>query len=191
MNISERQMVDLLSRGWWVLLLRGLIAIAFGLLALFQPGITLTALILLFGVYVLADGILGVWSGIAGRKDNRHWWLLLLGGVISIAVGILTFIAPAATAFVLLLYIAFWAIFTGVVQVSAAIRLRKEIQGEWVLILAGAVSVVFGVLLVIWPEAGALSLLWLIGLYTLVLGILNILLAFRVRSGSKDKELLP
>lgn len=139
---------------------------------------------LLFGVYVMADGILGAWMAIAGRKEHEHWWVLLLGGLLGI--GILTFVAPGITALVLLFYIAAWAIATGVLEIVAAIRLRKEIEGEWLLILGGLVSVVFGGLLMIQPGAGALALIWLIATYAVVFGILLVILAFKVRrSGSR------
>lgn len=181
MNIAENQLVKVFSRNWWVLLLRGLVAIAFGVLAWLQPGISLAALVLLFGVYVMADGILGAWMAIAGRKEHEHWWVLLLGGLLGIGVGILTFVAPGITALVLLFYIAAWAIATGVLEIVAAIRLRKEIEGEWLLILGGLASVVFGGLLMIQPGAGALALVWLIATYAVVFGILLVTLAFRVR----------
>ncbi len=182
MNITaDKQLATLLARNWWVLLLRGLVAIAFGILAWLQPGISIAALVLLFGVYVLVDGVLGVWSAIAGRKQNAHWWVLLLWGLVGIGAGILTFVAPGITALALLFYIAVWAIATGVLQIVAAVRLRKEIKGEWLLILGGLASVVFGVLLVAQPGAGALAVLWLIAAYAILFGILMTLLSFKVR----------
>src|SRR5271166_2383646 len=116
-----------------MLLLRGLIAIAFGVLCWVQPWISLVALVFLFGAYILADGILGVWAAFAGRTENEDWWLLLLWGLVGIGVGILTFMAPDITALALLFYIAIWAIATGVLQIMAAIRLRREISDEWLL----------------------------------------------------------
>jgi uncharacterized membrane protein HdeD (DUF308 family) len=181
MNIAENQLATILARNWWVLLLRGLVAIAFGALAWLQPGLTLAALVLLFGAYTLVDGILGVWTAVAGRREHEHWWVLLLEGLVGIAVGILTFLAPGITALALLFYIAVWAIATGVLEIVAAIRLRKEIEGEWLLILGGLASVVFGVLLMVQPGVGALSLIWLIATYAIVFGILLVLLAFKVR----------
>jgi uncharacterized membrane protein HdeD (DUF308 family) len=182
MNIVENKLTTILSRNWWVLLLRGLVAIAFGALTWLQPGISLAALVLLFGAYTMADGILGVWTAFAGRKEHEHWWVLLLEGLVGIGVGILTFLAPGVTALALLFYIAVWAIATGVLEIVAAIRLRKEIKGEWLLILGGVASVVFGILLMAQPGVGALSLLWLIATYAIVFGILLVLLAFKVRT---------
>jgi uncharacterized membrane protein HdeD (DUF308 family) len=165
-----------------VLLLRGLVAIAFGVLIWFQPGISLAALVLLFGAYSMADGILGVWTAIAGRKEHESWWVLLLGGLLGIGVGVLTFLAPGITALVLLFYIAIWAIATGVLEIVAAIHLRKEIEGEWWLILSGLASVVFGAVLIAQPGVGALAVLWLIATYAIVFGVLLVILAFKARS---------
>ncbi len=177
----ETRFADILSRGWWLLLLRGLAAIAFGLLTFFRPGISLAALVLVFGVYALVDGVLDVWNAIAGRKDNDHWWVLLIGGLLGIVVGFITLTTPGITALALLFYIAIWAIARGVLEIVAAIRLRKEIEGEWLLVLAGLASVLFGVLLITRPGAGALAVLWLIGGYALVFGIITVMLAFKAR----------
>jgi uncharacterized membrane protein HdeD (DUF308 family) len=181
MNIIENRLTTILSRTWWVLLLRGLVAIAFGILAWLQPGITLAALISLFGAYALVEGILGVWAAIAGRKENEVWFVLFLSGLVSIGIGILAFLAPGVTALVLLFYIAVWAIAKGVLEIAAAIRLRKEIEGEWRLALGGLASVALGVFLMVQPGAGALALLWLIATYAIVFGILLALLAIKVR----------
>lgn len=181
MNFTNNGLAAILARNWWVLLLRGLVAIAFGVLAWIQPGITIAALVLLFGAYTLVDGVLGAWTAIAGRKEHEHWWVLLLWGVVGIAVGVMTFVAPGVTAFALLFYIAIWAVATGVLQIVAAVRLRKEIAGEWLLALGGLASVVFGVLLMAQPGAGALALVWLIATYAVVFGIVLVLLAFKLR----------
>ncbi|MBN8762326.1 MAG: hypothetical protein BGP20_01155 [Thiobacillus sp. 63-78] len=185
MNTIENQFSGMLSRNWWVLLLRGLVAIAFGVLVWFQPGISLAALVLLFGAYSAADGILGVWTAIAERKEREHWGLLLIWGLLGIGIGILTFLVPGITALALLFYIAIWAVATGVLEIVAAIRLRKEIEGEWLLILGGLVSVVFGVILMAQPLAGALAVLWLIAIYAVIFGVLLVILAFRVRNFGK------
>jgi len=182
MNMAIHPLASILSTSWWVLLLRGLVAIAFGVLTWAQPGISLAALVLLFGVFTLADGVLGVWTAISGRKDNAHWWVLLLLGLVSVAIGIVTFVAPGVTTMALLYYIAIWAIIIGVLQIIAAIRLRAEIKGEWLLGLAGLASVVFGVVLIVHPGAGVLTVLWLIALYAVLSGILLVFLALRMRS---------
>ena len=179
MNI---QLVTILSRHWWVLLLRGLAAIAFGVLVWLQPGGSLAVLILLFGAYAMADGILAVWTAIAGFDHNDHWGVLLLGGLVSIGVGVLTFLVPGLSALVLLFYIAAWAIAKGVLEIVAAIRLLRELEDEWLLILGGLASVVFGVSLMAQPGRGAVALIWLIATYAIVFGVLLALLAFQVRT---------
>ena len=185
MNALKGSIADILAKKWWVLLLRGALAIAFGFLTWTQPAITLAALVMFFGIYVLADGALGVWTAIAGHKELDHWIALLLWGLVGIGVGIMTFTAPGLTAIALLFYVAIWAIATGLLQIVAAIRLRKEIEGEWLLGLGGLVSVTFGVMLVSRPGAGALAVLWIIGAYAVIFGFIVVVLAFKARSFGK------
>ncbi|MES2467447.1 MAG: DUF308 domain-containing protein [Verrucomicrobiota bacterium] len=182
MDVIEGRLAGILRRTWWLLLLRGLMAIAFGVLSWVQPGISLAALVMLFGVYALIDGVAGVWSSLAGHKDDGHWWVLLLWGVVGVGVGTLTLSAPGITALALLFYIALWAVATGVLQIVAAVRLRKEIEGEWLLGLSGLASVAFGVVLMARPMAGAVALLWIIATYAILFGILLVVLAFKARS---------
>lgn len=174
-------MIAMLSRYWWVLALRGLIAIVFGILALIWPALTLLTLIYLFGAYVLVDGIFAVITGIRSYGENERWWAALLEGIAGIIIGILTFLWPEVTGLVLLYFIAAWAVVTGIFEIVAAIQMRRAITGEWLMILSGILSVVFGVALVIFPGPGALALTWLIGAYAIVFGILFIILAFRLR----------
>lgn len=178
----QGRLANILSRSWWLLLLRGIAAIIFGILTWVQPGISLATLIWFFGAYALVDGFIAVYTAISGRKVYEDWWELLLGGLIGIGIGFLTFLVPNITALALLFYIAIWAIAKGSLEIAVAIRLRKEIEGEWLFILGGLASVLFGILLVVQPEAGALTLLWLIASYAVVFGILLLILAFRVRS---------
>jgi len=173
---------SLLQRNWWLMLLRGLAAIGFGILVITKPQISLQVLVYLFGVYVLVEGILGVALAIQGRNEIDSWGVLLLWGLLGVAVGILAFSRPDLTALALLFYIALWAIATGVLEIAAAIRLREVLQNEWLLILAGIVSVAFGVWLVARPDAGALAVLWAIGIYAIVFGVLVVLFAFKIRS---------
>ena len=177
-----------LARNWWVLMLRGVVAILFGVLAFASPGISLASLILLFGGYCLADGLMAAWTAFSNRKLKENGWLLLIGGLLGIGVGLLTIFQPALTGLALLFYIATWAIATGVVQVLTAIRLRQEISNEWMLILAGLASVAFGALLMARPAAGALAVLWLIASYAIVFGVLLVVLALRVRSAARTIE---
>lgn len=174
-------MTAMLARNWWLLAIRGVAAILFGIGAFLWPGLTLAVLVLMFGAYALVDGIFAIIAGISARKEQERWWMMILVGVAGIITGILTFMWPHITAFVLLYFIAIWAIVSGVFEIAAAIRLRKEIEGEWLLALAGIASVIFGVLLVILPGAGALAVVWMIGSYALIFGILMLVLAFRLR----------
>jgi uncharacterized membrane protein HdeD (DUF308 family) len=171
-----------LSHNWWALAIRGVAAIIFGVLAFVWPGITLTALVLLFGAYAITDGIFAIIAAVNASGKARRWWLLLLEGILSIVAGVLTFILPGITALFLLYLIAFWAIVTGVFAIGTAIRLRKEITGEWLMALSGVASVLFGFLLLLFPGAGALALIWWIGAYAVVFGALLLGLAFRLRS---------
>ena len=175
---------NILGRYWWMTLLRGVIAILFGIALFIQPGISLLALTILFGAYALADGVFNLVNAIGGRRENENWWVLLLVGLAGIGVGVLTLMNPGLTALVLLFYIAIWAIGTGLLEIVAAIRLRKEIEGELWLGLAGALSIAFGILLIARPAAGALAVLWMIGGYTIALGVVLVLLAFKVRGFS-------
>jgi uncharacterized membrane protein HdeD (DUF308 family) len=167
---------------WWALAIRGAIAIIFGLAALLRPDIALEALILLFGAYALVDGVFAIVGVFGGTRGGTPRWLLLIEGIAGILAGLIAFVLPGLTAFVLLYLIAAWAVVTGIFQIATAIRLRQEIRGEWALIVGGALSVLFGVILaVIGPVAGLLSLIWLIGIYALVFGILMLITAFQVR----------
>jgi uncharacterized membrane protein HdeD (DUF308 family) len=177
--------VKTLVRNWWVVLLRGLAAVLFGLLTLFAPEISLTALVLLFGAYALVDGVLALVSAVRRRGQAEHWWMLLLEGVAGIGVGVVTFVWPGISALALLYLIAAWALVTGTLEIIAAVRLRKAITGEWLLALSGIASVAFAVLLVIFPGPGALAVVLLIGAYALVAGGVLIALAFRLRSWAK------
>ena len=176
---------------WWALALRGAIAILFGLAALLRPGIALEALILLFGAYALVDGVFSIVGVFGGTRGGTPRWLLLIEGVAGILAGVIAFVAPGLTAILLLYLIAAWAIVTGISEIAMAIRLRREISGEWALIVGGAFSVLFGVILaVVGPAVGLLSLIWLIGIYAVAFGIMLLIAGFRVRheeSGGTDR----
>jgi uncharacterized membrane protein HdeD (DUF308 family) len=178
-------LANILSRYWWMTLLRGVVGILFGIMLFTRPGISLVSLVLVFGAYALVDGLFNVVTAIGGRKEHPSWWILLLAGLAGIAVGLLTFSNPGLTALALLFYIAIWAIVTGFLEIVAAIRLRKEIQGEFWLGLAGVLSMLFGAFLIARPGAGALAVLWLIATYALIFGVVLIALAFRTRGFMK------
>lgn len=165
-----------ISRSWWVLALRGAVAVLFAICAFLWPGLTLGVLVLLWGAFAVVDGIVAIASGISGR-----WWAHAAFGVLGVAAGLIALVRPGITAFALLMVIAAWAIVRGTFEIAAAIRLRKELTGEWLLILSGAASIGLGFLMVLFPGAGALALVWLIGLQALIAGVLLIALAFRVR----------
>jgi uncharacterized membrane protein HdeD (DUF308 family) len=181
-NIDPMRMGTRLAKNWWTVAFRGAIAIIYGLVALFWPEITLTALVLVFGAFVFISGVLLAIAAFKDGLNHTHSWLLLLEGAIGIVIGVLAFLWPGITALVLLYLIAAWAIVTGVLEIIAAIQIRKEIENEWLLAIAGITSVLFGVLLVIWPVAGALAILWIIAAYAIIFGILLLILAFRLRT---------
>jgi uncharacterized membrane protein HdeD (DUF308 family) len=176
------------GRTWWMLVLRGLIAIVFGLAALLRPSIALEVLVLLFGAYALVDGIVAIVVAVRVRDVLDGWWLWLLEGLAGLAIGLFTFWRPGVTETVLLYIIAAWAIITGVLELVVAVGLRKIIERDWLLALDGILSVVLGVLLVIRRAAGALALTWLIALYALMVGVLLLVLGLRVRQLRKALE---
>jgi uncharacterized membrane protein HdeD (DUF308 family) len=167
------------SRHWWAFALRGVAAILFGILAFVWPGLTLAALVLLWGAYALVDGILALVSAVRTHDDHR--WGLVLEGVVGIGAGIATFAWPGLTALVLVYIIAAWALLTGAGELIAAFRLRRVIENEWVLVLTGIASVLFGIILFVAPGAGALALIWLIAAYAILFGILLVALSLRLR----------
>jgi len=177
--IAQPPLLHALVKNWWLFLIRGIAAIAFGVLAFMWPGLTLATLVLLYGAFALVDGVAAVIAAIRGGVPAPRWWLALVG-LCGIIVGVLTFAWPGITALVLLIFIAAWAIVMGLFEIVGAIRLRKEIDNEWMLILGGAVSVLFGILLLVQPGAGALALVWIIAFYAILFGILNIAFAFRL-----------
>jgi len=171
---------SLVSQFWWTLLLRGAVAILFGVLTFVWPGVTLAALVLLFGAYALVDGIAAIILGIKEYGNRERWWATLVGGIVSAGAGLVTFMMPGITALALLSLIAFWAILRGVFDIVAAIRLRHAIEGEWLLGLAGAVSIAFGLIMLLFPGAGALAVIWWIGAFAIVLGVMWIALGLRL-----------
>ena len=174
-------MVEVLARNWGFVVFRGVAALLFGGLTLFMPAIGLATLILVFGAYALVDGVFAVVSAIRDRRSEPRWVALMFGGLAGIAIGLITFFMPGVTALVLLYLIAGWAVVTGIAEIVVAIRLRKVITGEWLLVVAGVLSVVVGVLLGLFPGAGALAVTLWIGAYALVLGVMLVALGLRLR----------
>src|SRR5512139_1896140 len=173
-------MLEKISRNWWLYAVRGVVAIIFGVVAFTRPEQALQALVLVFGAYALVDGIFAIVAGIAARGHFERWWAVLLEGLAGVVIGLLTFFWPNITALVLLYFIAGWALITGIFEIVATIQLRRVITGEWMLILGGLLSILFGVFMFVYPLAGAVSVIWVIGIYAVVFGILEIIFAFRL-----------
>lgn len=174
-------MLDYLQRSWWIFLLRGITAIVFGVMAFVWPALTLAMLVILFGAYVLVDGIFGLIDAVRYRDRLPRIWPLVLESLLGIAVGLLTLFWPGVTALVLLVFIAAWAVLGGLLRIIIAFQIRHEITGEWVLIASGVLSILFGGLLVAMPQAGLITLAWIIGFYAVAFGVLFVLLALRLR----------
>jgi uncharacterized membrane protein HdeD (DUF308 family) len=175
-------MIEALKRYWWVPVIRGISGIVFGVIAFAYPGLALATLVLLFGAWMLIDGVFRIVGATAGRASDPDWGFHLIIGILGIVVGILTFRAPRITALALIIYVAAWALMIGAAEIALAVKLRREIKGEWFLILMGLASIVFAVLLLWNPGPGALALLWLIASYAIVFGVLAIFFGFRLRS---------
>ena len=181
---AGRELLRSLAENWWLLLLRGVAAIIFGMLAFVWPGITLLSLTFLWGAYAFADGIVALWAAISGlgvAETSTRWWLAATG-IVSLLAGLVAFFWPGMTTLVLLMFIASWAIIIGVLQIWGAIELRKEVQGEWLLALYGVLWIGFGVLMLARPGAGALALVWMIGWFAILSGCTSIALAFRLKT---------
>jgi uncharacterized membrane protein HdeD (DUF308 family) len=174
-------MLETLKGGWWLLVLRGVAAVLFGVLAFAKPGTTGQVLVLFFGAYALVNGIFTLGLAMRAPKGAPGKGMLVLLGLVGVAAGILTFFYPGITALSLLSVIAVWAIFTGIFEIAVAIKLRQQLSNEWVLILSGVLSVVFGVLVIAMPNAGALSIIWLIGFYAILYGVMLLALAIKLK----------
>src|SRR6516225_195368 len=175
-------LLQTLKRHWWVSVLRGVAAIVFGIIARVYPGLTIATLVLFFGAWVLIDGIFRIAGAIGHRASDPDWGWQLVIGILGIIVGLLTFHAPQITALALVIYIAAWALMIGVTEITLAIKMRREIKGEWFLILMGLASVIFAGLLLWNPIAGAAALIWIIAWYAVIMGVLEIIFGFRLLS---------
>ncbi len=177
-------MAKVLALHWWVLALRGVAAIIFGLFAFFTPVATLYTLTLLFGAYALIDGIVSLIAAVRSARHGEHWWPLVFEGIIGLITAAATVAWPLITLLILIYMIAAWAVITGILEILAAIRLRRHVAGEWLLGLLGVASIVFGILLFASPSTGALVLSWWLGAYIFFFGALMLALAFRLRRWS-------
>lgn len=174
-------MTSMLSTRWWALSLRGTVYVAFGLVALLWPDLTFGVFLFLFGVFAIADGALSVLGAARTGRAGSPWMGLLFEGLISAATGVLVLVWPEMSGLVLLYVIGAWAVLTGVLEISAAVRLRREIEGEWILVVNGLLSIGFGILVYLWPAGGILAVVWLVGLYAIVFGVLLLLLSLVLR----------
>ncbi|MFT3731933.1 MAG: HdeD family acid-resistance protein [Hyphomicrobium sp.] len=185
-TVLMRPMLDGLARNWWLIVLRGVCAIIFGLLTIAWPGLTLLTLVIFYGVFALFDGGLAIGAAIMGDTPAPRWWLALVG-ILGIGAGAVTLAWPGITGLLLLFFIAGWAIAAGVFDIVGAIRLRKEIDDEWLLIASGVLSVLFGVLILLFPGAGALGIAFAIGMFALVYGFLLVGFGLRLRKHAAIK----
>jgi uncharacterized membrane protein HdeD (DUF308 family) len=181
-RLAPAEGLKLFTRNWWLMLLRGIAGILFGIAAFVWPGLTVLALTLLYGAFAMADGILSLGAAVSGtaEKSIPTWWLVLIG-LLGIAAGTVAFLWPGLTAFALVIMIGAWAVTIGILEIIGAIWLRNEIEDEWLLIAAGLVSLLFGLAVLLKPGAGALALAWAIGAFAILSGILRIAFALRLK----------
>lgn len=172
-------------RSWWVLLLRGLLAVVLGILVFTRPAWTLATVVLAFGIYAVVEGASALFAAISGWRHRDDRWLLLMEALIGIGVGIVTLRTPAITAVVVIFLIAAWAMATGVLRIVEGMRLRRAMPGEVWLVLGGVASIIFALIVMMRPLAGALAMVQVIGVYALILGATEVMLAFRVRAARR------
>ena len=189
--MATEALLEQLGRNWGWIALRGAAAVIFGVLAFAWPGATLLVLVLLWGAYALVEGLSALIAAFKVRDGGKPIWSFVVIGVLGILAGVVTFLWPGVTALMLLIFIAVWAFFMGIFQIVAAVRLRKEIQHEWLLGLSGVLSVIFGAVMMAAPAEGAFAVIWVIAAYAVVFGILLIVLAFRLKNRASGDALAP
>jgi uncharacterized membrane protein HdeD (DUF308 family) len=187
-TIENTRVTSAIANRWWAVVIRGVAAILFGILTFASPGTSLLAISVIFGIYAIVDGVFDMAFAWRRAHEGRRWGWLVFEGLVGIGAGIAALAWPGLTAMVLLTLIAVWAVVTGVAEIAAAIRLRRHIQGEWMLATGGVLSIIFGVLLLLFPTAGALVLMTMVGAYALVFGILLIALGVRLRAWRGTSE---
>lgn len=178
-------MVHALARNWWALFLRGIAAVIFGLLAFFWPGVTGLVLVILFGAYAFVDGVFALISAIRAAESHERWIAFAVEGIVGLIIAAVTFFSPLIAAIALYWVIAIWAVLTGILELVAAGQLRKLIPNEWLLVLGGVASIAFGILLVVYPVAGAITVIYLIGAYAIFFGVMMIGLSLRLRAHAR------
>ena len=170
-----------LAKNWWMLTVRGVLAVLFGLMAIFWPSITLAALLLFFALFMIADGVITIIASFYAAYKQTSWWPLILEGIVYLIIGGAVLSSPGMSTVVLLYFLAAWAIVAGIFRFFGAIALRREIQGEWLLALHGVISFIFGLFLIAYPAAGILTIVILVGLYAIIQGILTIVFSYELR----------
>lgn len=174
-------MLTTMTRYWWLMALRGAFAVLFGFAAILWPGIAFTTLVLLFGAFAFASGVITTWTALSLRKQKENWTTFLIQGLCNLAIGLIALFWPFVTAGAIILLIAAWALISGLIEVAAALRLRREIENEWMMILSGGLSILLGLLFGMFPAAGIWVVTWLIGVFAVVIGVALIQLALRLR----------
>jgi uncharacterized membrane protein HdeD (DUF308 family) len=170
-----------LRRHWWKTLLGGILVVAFGVITLLRPGAAISALLIMFGVFAVAVGIFTIVASIAHRKEYTRWWLALIGGILGIAIGVISFGRPFLTGLFLLYLIGSWAFVTGILSIVVSIRMRKIVKGGWMLTVSGILSVVFSIFILIFPGLAAISMIWVVGVYAVMYGVLLIIHSFQAK----------
>ena len=181
-HAEPHDVISMFARNWWLFVVRGVAAIVFGIIAIVFPDITITALAVVFGIYAIVDAIGSFASAIGHRgADGWHRAAHVLEGVVALGAGVLALVLPDLTALALVILIGVWAITSGIVEIAAAVRLRREIDNEWLLGISGLLSIIAGIIILVWPDAGALAISWLIGTYAIVFGIFFVWLGVKLR----------
>jgi len=175
-------MISVLARNWWALMIRGIAAVVFGVLAFIWPGATIVAIGVLFGAYAFVDGVFAIVAAVRAAEAHERWWPFVIEGIVGLLIAAITFYDVAITIFALFFTIAAWAFITGIMEIAAAIELRKTLANEGWLILGGVLSILFGILMVWRPLAGALAVIWIIGAYAVIFGFAMIGLSLRLRA---------
>ncbi|KZF10135.1 hypothetical protein A2J03_01500 [Rhodococcus sp. EPR-157] len=191
-STNEEALLQIGKDLWWAVLIRGIFAVIFGIVALAWPEVTVWALVVVFGAYAIVDGLSAIFRAVSARKVESGWVWWLLGGLVSLGAGIVAFVWPEITALAAVFVIGIWAIMGGLLEIAGSIRLRKlDGAAHWgMLLFAGVLELLFGLVLVFFPISGILSIVWLVGVFALVFGVLFVVSAFQVRSAAKKAGVL-